>query len=77
MEYLESKFSDQMVSKALNWSSRLEEVWATKRQLIISYNFKPLVDKNKYNIWNAVNQKWGNLEDLGKLRNYFKKVIER
>lgn len=52
---------------------KLEEIWQTGRNLIISYNNDDLVKEHDW-LWYNINQKWGDTTNVDDLRKYLDKV---
>lgn len=70
MTLIESEIGDLMVDPKLTWNANLDEIWNTKRNIIVSYDDFGVINKLSAHLWPSVQQRWGNVQTLDDLRSY-------
>lgn len=70
IELIESEIGDLMINPKLTWNANLDEIWRTKRNIIVSYDDFSVINKLSSLLWPSVQQRWGNVQTVDDLRNY-------
>nr|ATU82508.1 venom phospholipase C [Lethocerus distinctifemur] len=75
--YLRKELWQYAAPGRLTWAATLADIWATDKRLILAYNHSPTREKHSDILWRPVTQKWPNVQNIDKLRQYFQDVMTR
>lgn len=70
VHYIHSQISDLLVDPLLTWDAKLEDIWQTKQNVILSYDFVGVVQEFPSILFQSVQQKWGNVQNLEDLKRF-------
>lgn len=70
VRYLEDEFKDLYVDASLTWNVKLEQIWQSKRNIIISYDNTAMVQEFPHILFQNVHHRWGNVQSLADLRRF-------
>ncbi|XP_034941497.1 PI-PLC X domain-containing protein 1-like [Chelonus insularis] len=76
IKYLETEFADLFLLPRPrdSWAISLNEIWATGRRLILSYDHP--IQQTVHSLWIPVKQQWGDVKDIHQLKKYLDTVEE-
>lgn len=73
-DYLEREFAGYFLERPIEiWKVTLDEIWATGKRLIISYDYSSVV-ASRTSVWPQVEQQWGNVRTLNSLYRHLAKI---
>lgn len=70
VHYIHSQISDLLVDPLLTWDAKLEDIWQTKQNVILSYDYVGVVQEFPSILFQSVQQKWGNVQNLEDLKRF-------
>ncbi|KAJ6646894.1 Embryonic polarity protein dorsal, partial [Pseudolycoriella hygida] len=70
VHFIQNEIGDLLVDPNLTWDSTLNEIWKTKRNIILGYDMLPVVHEFPSYLWHSVQQRWGNVQSLADLKRY-------
>ncbi|XP_063977865.1 PI-PLC X domain-containing protein 1-like [Diachasmimorpha longicaudata] len=74
VDYLEKQFADYFMRRPTGlWKTSLGEIWASRKRLIIGYDYNSIVTK-RTSVWPQVAQQWGNVQTIDALYRHLNKI---
>lgn len=70
VQYLKNSLSDVLADPAIGWNSKLEDIWTRNRTVVLTYNDNYVASKYADIVWSPVRQRWGNVQNVTKLKDY-------
>lgn len=70
VHYIQSQIGDVMVDPNLTWDTTLSDIWQRKRNVIVGYDYLKVVFEFPTHLWNSVQQRWGNVQNVPDLKRY-------
>lgn len=70
VKFIENEIGTLMVDPKLTWNAKLNEIWKTKRNIIVSYDEFSVINKLSSFLWPSVQQRWGNVQTVDDLRDH-------
>lgn len=70
VNFLHQELSDVLVGADISWRACLKQIWATKRNVLLSYDKGSIVYEFGSLLFESVEQRWPNKQDLNGLREY-------
>lgn len=70
VHYVERAFHDVLVSAELSWNATLATMWRTGGRVIVSYDHQAVVEEFGDVVFQAVQQRWGDMQTVGDLVRY-------
>lgn len=70
IHFLQTEIGDLLVDPNLTWDSTLDDIWKSKRNVILGYDYLALVHEFPSYLWHSVQQRWGNVQSLADLKRY-------
>lgn len=70
VHFIQNQIGDLLVDPNLTWDSTLDDIWKTKRNIILGYDYLALVHEFPSYLWHSVQQRWGNVQSLADLKRY-------
>lgn len=68
MKFIKNEIGSLMVDPKLTWNANLNDIWKTKRNIIVSYDDFSVINKLPSFLWPSVQQRWGNVQTVDDLR---------
>lgn len=68
--YIRSQIGDLMADPKLTWDATLNDIWAQRKNIIVSYDNIAVVHDFPEYLWNSVQQRWANAQTLNDLKRY-------
>lgn len=68
--YLQQELKDHFVSPALTWEVKLDDIWKSGRNIIVSYDKYEIVRQYPHFLFTNVHQRWGDVQRLSDLRRF-------
>uniref|UniRef100_A0A8D8M707 PI-PLC X domain-containing protein 1 n=1 Tax=Cacopsylla melanoneura TaxID=428564 RepID=A0A8D8M707_9HEMI len=75
IDYLLQELGPFIAPPQLTWNARLQDFWNLNKTLILAYNNRKMLSKYSHILWPPVHQKWGNAQELSKLKEYMRNVF--
>lgn len=70
VHYIHTQIGDLLVDPQLTWDAKLENIWQTKQNVILSYDYVGVVQEFPSILFQSVQQKWGNVQNLEDLKRF-------
>lgn len=70
VQFVNQTIGDQIVTLQTGWTSRLNEIWAQPKRIILGYNQDTVVSQYYPFTWTAVRQRWANTDSVTTLQQY-------
>lgn len=70
MRYIQNELGELMVDPELTWQATLDQIWKTKRNIIVSYDYISVVQEFPTLLWHSVQQRWGDVRSINDLKRY-------
>lgn len=70
IHYIQSEIGETIVDPNLTWEATLNDIWKTKRNIIVGYDHQAVVEEFPLHLWPSVQQRWGNVQSLSDLRRH-------
>ncbi|XP_037052432.1 uncharacterized protein LOC119085974 isoform X2 [Bradysia coprophila] len=70
VHYIQTEIGDLLVDPNLTWDANLDDIWKTKRNVILGYDHIAMVHEFPSYLWHSVQQRWGNVQSLTDLKRY-------
>lgn len=70
VHYIQSEIGDLMVDYSLTWDATLNNIWRSKRNIIIGYDYLKVMYEFPSQLWMSVQQRWGNVQSVPDLKRY-------
>jgi hypothetical protein len=70
VKLIQETIGELMVSPSLTWNTRLDEIWKSKRNIIVGYDYVSVVNDFNNLLWQSVKQRWGDSQSIGDLKDY-------
>jgi hypothetical protein len=70
VKLIQETIGELMVSPSLTWNTRLDEIWKSKRNIIVGYDYVSVVNDFNNLLWQSVKQRWGDSQSIGDLKEY-------
>lgn len=70
VQYVNDKIGDLIVDPNLTWQATLNDIWKTKRNIIIGYDHIAVAEEFSSIVYHAVEQRWGNVQTVEDLRRF-------
>lgn len=70
VQYFHSEIDDLLVDPSLTWDAKLENIWQSKRNIILSYDYVAIVQEFPSILFQSVQQRWGNVQKLDDLKTF-------
>lgn len=68
--FLHNALGDMLCSPQLTWSATLGDIWQKGGNIILSYDNRLIVDEFPEILFQSVQQRWGNVQNLSDLKRY-------
>lgn len=70
VHYIHSEIGDLMVDYSLTWDATMNDIWKSKRNIIIGYDYLKVMYEFPSLLWMSVQQRWGNVQSVPDLKRY-------
>lgn len=70
VHYIQSEIGDLMVDYSLTWDATMNDIWMSKRNIIIGYDYLKVMYEFPSQLWMSVQQRWGNVQNVPDLKRY-------
>lgn len=70
VHYLQSEIGDLMVDYSLTWDATMNDIWQSKRNIIVGYDYLKVMYEFPSQLWMSVQQRWGNVQSVPDLKRY-------
>lgn len=70
MRYIHSEIGDLMVDPTHGWDIKLEQIWQSRKNIIVSYDNVQVVNEFPSLVFLSVQQRWGNCQSLFDLKRF-------
>lgn len=70
VRYIHGEIGELMVDASMTWDVKLENIWQSKRNIILSYDYTAIVHEFPSMLFQSVQQRWGNVQTLEGLMTY-------
>lgn len=77
VEFLRINFNQLSVNPSLGYTAKLNDIWETKRNIILAYDKPTVVMQNPDLLFPAVEQRWANAQTWPKLEEFLHNVHYR
>lgn len=75
LNLIQREIGDLMVEPNPAWRSTLKQIWATKKNIIVSYDHVSIAGQYADFVWRSVEQKWGNVQHIDDLKSFVFKTL--
>lgn len=70
MRYIQTEIGELLVDPTHGWEVKLETIWQLKRNIILSYDHYDIVNEFPAFLFQSVQQRWGNCQNLSDLKRF-------
>lgn len=75
VHYIQNEIGEVMADPMMGWEATLENIWRSKRNIIVSYDHIQVLQEFPTLLWRSVQQRWGNVQTLPDLRKHLIPVV--
>lgn len=70
VRYIQNELGELLVDPSTGWEVKLEQIWKTRRNIILAYDHVEIVHEFPSLVFQAVQQRWGNCQTLPDLKRF-------
>lgn len=70
VRYIQMELGELLVDPSGGWEIKLEQIWQTRRNIILAYDHVQIVNEFPSLVFQAVQQRWGNCQSLSDLKRF-------
>lgn len=70
VRYIHGEIGEVLVDPTLSWDATLENIWQSKRNIILGYDYVAVVQEFPSIVFQSVQQRWGNVQSLEDLKSH-------
>lgn len=70
VRYIQTELSELLVDPSAGWDVKLEQIWQSRRNIILAYDHIEIVHEFPSLVFQSVQQRWGNVQTLPELKRY-------
>lgn len=73
VNFVKSVLGDHIADPQLTWQATLKDIWQRKQTIIVSYDNYEVVDEYPSILFQAIEQRWGNVQNLDSLERFLRR----
>lgn len=70
VRYIQKELGELLVDPSGGWEVKMEQIWQSRRNIILAYDYTEVVHEFPSLVFQSVQQRWGNCQNLADLRKF-------